>query len=589
LRNALEDLTAILAFRAYEKGIELTTLVEADVPSQLRGDPGRLRQVLTNLAGNAIKFTEKGEVDVRVSLEAEDETGASIRFTVRDTGIGIATDSLDHLFQPFTQADASTTRRYGGTGLGLSIAKGLVDMMGGSIGATSEPGVGSTFWFTAVFGKGISAQRAAEEWQVADIAGLRILAVDDNETNRKVLAGMLESWGCRHTEVPGAEAALRVLREAAAESDPFRVAVLDMHMPGMDGEMLGAAIKDDAGLRSTALIMMTSGAIRGDATRMERIGFAAYLVKPVRQSQFYDCLAAVAGRKALAETSPDLSAPIITRHTLAERAKQRLHILLAEDNPVNQKVALKILEKLGYHADAVSSGLEAVEALRSRAYDLVLMDVQMPDMDGMEATRNIRDPRSGVINARTPIVALTAHAMVGDRQRCLDAGMDDYLAKPIKPAELAEVLARWLPQESGDTSKQDGLGLSRAAHLSASAAPPPATDEIVFDETVLLGLLDGDREAAAEILADFLDDAPRLIAALKQAVETGDHSNVRQQAHSLKGASASVGAQALRLLSAQLEESAAAGSLENALSLTRGIQQSFTRFAETLQAQGAQQ
>ena len=380
-----------------------------------------------------------------------------------------------------------------------------------------------------------------------------------------------------------------MLREAVAQGDPFRVAVLDMHMPGMDGEMLGAAIKDEAGLQDTALIMMTSGAIRGDATRMERIGFAAYLVKPVRQSQFYDCLAAVAGREARAKPSPDLSAPIITRHTLAERAKQRLHILLAEDNPVNQKVALRILEKLGYRADVASSGLEAVQALRATAYDLILMDVQMPDMDGMEATRIIRDPRSGAINPHTPIVALTAHAMVGDRQECLDAGMDDYLAKPIKPAELAEVLARWLPQEPGDTSKRDGLRRSQAASLSAPPAPPPATEEMVFDETVLLGLLDGDREAVADILADFLGDAPRLIAALREAVETGDHSNVRQQAHTLKGASANVGAQALRLISAQLEESAAAGRLENARGLALGIEQSFTRFAETLQARGTQQ
>jgi two-component system sensor histidine kinase/response regulator len=588
LRNSLEDLTALLAYRAYEKGIELTTLVEADVPSQLRGDPGRLRQVLTNLVGNAIKFTEKGQVDIRVSFEAENGTDVSVRFTVHDTGIGISNDTLDHLFQPFAQADASTTRKYGGTGLGLSISKGLVEMMGGSIGATSRPGVGSTFWFTAVFAKGASTSRSGEVWPAVDIAGLRILGVDDNETNRKVLSGMLEAWGCRHTEVPGAEAALRALREAVKEGDPFRVAVLDMHMPGMDGEMLGAAIKNDAQLRSTALVMMTSGAIRGDATRLERIGFSAYLVKPVRQSQLYDCLAAVAGRKADSGISPDLPAPIITRHTLADRAKQKLQLLLAEDNPTNQKVALKTLEKLGYHADVVVNGLEAIRALQSRAYDLVLMDVQMPEMDGMEATRKIRDPESGVINPRTPIVALTAHAMVGDKQDCLDAGMDDYLTKPIKPAELAEVLARWLPQEASDLAKRNELGQGQAASPSVPITPSSADEEIVFDETVLLGLLDGDREAAGEIIADFLADVPQLIEALKQAVESGDHVGVRRQAHTLKGASANVGAQALRVLSARLEESAAAGSLENAPGLARDLQRSFARLIETVSAPGAQ-
>ena len=588
LRTTLEDLTALLAFRAYEKGVELTTFVEAEVPSQLRGDPGRLRQVLTNLVGNAVKFTEKGEVSIHVSLEREGDDSASILFTVRDTGIGIAADTLDQLFQPFVQADVSTTRKYGGTGLGLSIAKGLVEMMGGSIGATSQPGVGSTFWFSAILDKGEFAARTPEEWPAADIAGLRILAVDDNETNRKVLAGMLESWGCRHTEVPEAEAGLRALRAAAREGDPFQVAVLDMHMPGMDGEMLGTAIKKDEVARATALIMMTSGAIRGDAARMERIGFAAYLVKPVRQSQFFDCLATVAGRKARTKTTADSPTPIITRHTLAEHAKQRLHILLAEDNLVNQKVALKVLEKLGFRADVVGNGQAAGDALKSKAYDLVLMDIQMPELDGMGATRKIRDLRGGATNPRVPIVALTAHAMAGDRQECLDAGMDDYLAKPIKPAELVEVLARWLPRNPGKTLAKDGAEPSDAASPSASLVTAPEEEQPIFDESVLLGLFDGDREAMNEILAEFLGDIPRVIGVLKQAVEAGDQAGVRLQAHTLKGASANVGAQAMRRVSARLEELAAAGNLESADSLTSDIERSLTRFAEAVSARAAQ-
>jgi PAS domain S-box-containing protein len=574
LRVTLEDLTTLLAFRAFEKGIELTTLIGADVPLVLRGDPGRLRQVLTNLAGNAIKFTEQGEVSITVSLEHEDEREAAVRFMVRDTGIGVSAEQLELLFRPFTQADASTTRKYGGTGLGLSISKALVEMMGGSIGAESEAGTGSTFWFTAIFAKGNAAAAVLERWQTADISGVRILAVDDNETNRKVLAGMLDSWGCRHAEVASAEAALQALRLAIRQEDPFRMAVVDMHMPDFDGEMLGAAIKEDESLRDTALVMMTSGGFRGDAARMEKIGFSAYLVKPVKQSQLFDCLTMVLGQHMLAGVSASAKtarpggaekatsvAGLVTRHTLAEQSKRRVRILLAEDNPVNQKVAVKMLEKLGYRAEVVSSGREAVEALRSTAYDLVLMDVQMPEMDGMEATRRIRDPRSGALNRRTPIIALTAHAMEGDKQKCLDAGMDDYLSKPIKPAEVTAVLQRWLNREP---SEAPGPG---------DDGPNTTPAEPVFDPEALVGALDGDREAALEIVAEFLGDAPRQAVELRRTLEAGDVEEASNRAHALKGASASVGAQALRALAARLEETARGGQSEGLLDLLSGIEE----------------
>jgi PAS domain S-box-containing protein len=583
LRVTLEDLTTLLAFRAFEKGVELTTLIDNDVPAVLRGDPGRLRQVLTNLAGNAIKFTDEGEVDIQVLTDRETEREVVLKFVVHDTGIGIAADRLDDLFQPFTQADASTTRRFGGTGLGLSIARALVEMMGGAIGAESEVGVGTTFWFTATFAKGSPDAATFAQWEIASISGVRVLAVDDNETNRKVLAGMLGSWGCRHTEAPSAVVALRELRRAVAEGDPYRLAILDMHMPEFDGEMLGAAIKDDDELRDTGMVMMTSGGFRGDAARMEKAGFDAYLVKPVRQSQLFDCLTVVVGQKLGAVTragSPVEGAAqgvpgdgdaaragelgLITRHTLAERSRRRARILLAEDNPVNQKVAVKTLEKLGHRPDVVASGREALTALQESAYDIVLMDVQMPEMDGMEATRRIRDPESGVADPHIPIVALTAHAMEGDRQRCLDAGMDDYLAKPIKPAELAEVLKRWLVGRPSDASVEDSVGHDAAvAALVAGSATTDAPAEPVFDQTVLLEVLDGDRESAAEIVAEFLDDAPRQVASLRQAVQAGDREAVRQRAHALKGASASVGAKSLRSLAARMEESSGEGDEES--------------------------
>ena len=557
LRLTLEDMMALLAIRAHEKGIELAVLVEPDVPSALRGDPGRLRQILTNLVGNAIKFTEQGEVDVHVILDSEDDEGAVMRFAVQDTGVGIPPAVLEQLFSPFVQADPSTTRQHGGTGLGLSIAKGLVEAMGGQMGADSSPGSGSKFWFTLPLRKGKHVASELDRLELGTIAGVRVLGVDDSETNRKVMSGMLESWGCRHTEVSGAKQALAALRAAVAEGDPYKVAVLDMCMPEMDGEELAQAIKADPALVATGLVMMTSVGARGDAARMEKAGFAAYLVKPVRQSHFYDCLAAVVGPdgKEGGGAVGDGDVPtgrIITRHTLAEQARKRARILLAEDNPVNQKVALKALEKLGFKADTANDGAQALQATREKRYDLILMDVQMPVMDGMEATRQIRDASSGSLNPAVAIVALTAHAMAGDKERCLNMGMDDYLAKPVKAAELQEVIARWL---STGSSGQESEPAPEAMSLPDEPTSP------VFDEKILLELLEGDREAAAEIANEYLGDVGGQVSSLVEAIESGDTESIRARAHQLKGASASVGAEAMRYCAADIEKKAAGGQL----------------------------
>ena len=462
--------------------------------------------------------------------------------------------------------------------------------MDGRIGVESEPGAGSTFWFTARFGKQDPEAMAAtdERFEPVDVAGVRILAVDDNATNRRVIASMLENWRCRHTEVEGAGPALDALRGAHAEGDPYRIAILDMMMPETDGETLGAAIKNDPDLADCELIMMTSMGSRGDAGRLETLGFAAYLTKPVKESQVFDCLMVVLNtrRRSGAQATPR----IVTRHALAEHDTRRARILLAEDNPVNQRVALKTLEKLGYRADAVGNGAEALEALARRRYDLVLMDVQMPVMDGMEATRRIRDERSAVHDHTVPIVALTAHAMREDRDACLDAGMNDYLSKPIKPDELASTLARWAGQRPApEPAARPKLGApapegapaasARDEVMAADAAEPP-----VFDDAVLLNLLGGDREAASEITAEFLKDAPLRVAALHEAVAAGDAALARRQAHTLKGASSNVGAEALRAVAYRAELAFAGGSLQEAGELERGLDAELRRLQVEMSA-----
>jgi len=453
LRTTVEDVTDMLAVRAHDKGLELSCLVYPDVPALLCGDPGRLRQILINLAGNAIKFTERGEVFIRVTREEETDRDITVKFSVTDTGIGIPEDQENFLFKSFTQADASITRKYGGTGLGLAISKQLAELMGGRMGVESKEAKGSTFWFTALLGKQ-PEDREPEVVIPEDIRGQRILIVDDHATNRLVLRELLHSWDCRYEEAENAEQALERLHQAFAETDPFRIALLDMQMPLMDGATLGQKIKADPDLTPTRLIMLTSAGKRGDASRLKTIGFSAYLNKPVKKSHLYDCLVTVLGISST--PSKERSTPIITRYGLEETKKKRIRILVAEDNVVNQKVALRILQKLGYRADAVADGREAVMALETIPYDLVLMDVQMPQMDGFEATGVIRDPASRVRNHHIPVIAMTAHAMKGDREKCLEAGMDDYVSKPVTALALNDILEKYLRGETVEAVPAQG-------------------------------------------------------------------------------------------------------------------------------------
>ncbi len=437
LLTTVEGVLDLLAEKAESKGIELASYVHGAVPCELRGDPGRLRQVLTNLVGNAVKFTEQGEVVVRVRLHGDNSDRPMLHFSVSDTGIGIPVEYQKQLFTAFTQADTSSRRKYGGTGLGLAISKRLVEMMGGTIDVESTPGKGSTFWFTACFERN-SAGREDLSRLSRKLEGLRVLIVDDNATNRTIVHHQVRSWRMRDAQAANGPEALETLRAATAAGKPFDLALLDMQMPEMDGLMLVREIRKDPELDHVKLVMLTSLGQTGLGEALCGSGISACLPKPIKQSQLFDCLITVLAEDF--ETPAD--AP--TGKTLAVKAPPKtrvnIRILLAEDNLVNQKVTLAQLKRLGYRGHAVTDGVQALESLAKTSYDIVLMDCQMPRMDGYKATEEIRRRET---DRHTPIIALTANAMEGERERCLAHGMDDYLSKPVRIEALEALLEKW--------------------------------------------------------------------------------------------------------------------------------------------------
>ena len=561
LRALLEDFAATFALRAHEKGLEFICSASPEVPTLLHGDPGRIRQVLTNLAGNAIKFTHKGEIVVWVDLESETESEVVVKFSVNDTGIGIPVEKKGILFQKFTQADSSITRKYGGTGLGLAISKQLAEMMGGEIGAESKEGSGSKFWFTVRLARQ-SEKVYAETLLPPEISGVHVLVVDDNPTNLEVMTSQLRAWDVRSEAVKDGQSALEALHAANEAGDPFRIAILDMQMPEMDGESLGRAIRADKRLNATHLVLYSSLAQRGDAKRMEEIGFSGYLTKPARRDEIIDCLSIV----LLGPAEKRSDKTIITRHAAREMRRGAVRILLAEDNITNQQVAVGILKKLGLHADAVANGEEALKALENIPYDLVLMDVQMPVMDGLEATRKIRDPLSAVRDHKIPIIAMTAHAMGGDRERCLEAGMNDYISKPVVPRILAEVLEKWLPKTGRPNARQE---------RAKQGGPSSKTRDIVFDRAGLMSRLMNDEELAIVVIDGFLEDIPQQIKALKKYLEVNDVVSAERQAHSIKGASANVGGEALRAVANEMEKAGIDGDLNLIATLMPELEMQF--------------
>jgi PAS domain S-box-containing protein len=585
LRTTIEEVLDLFAEPAQRKGLELGCLLHAEVPTALQGDPGRLRQIFINLIGNALKFTQQGEVMIYVTRGEETADRTLIEFAVTDTGIGIAPEVQAHLFKPFSQADTSTTRQFGGTGLGLAICKQLVEQMGGQIGIESALGHGSTFRFTVWLPRQ-PAQTLAAPLPKGSLKGRRLCIVDDNATNRRILEQYAFQWGLQSATASDGYQALALLKDAATRGEPFDLAILDLQMPRMDGLELGRTITADPALAGTRLVLLTSMGLRGQAEKAKQAGISAYLCKPVHRAHLYDCLAMIVDLPAKSATDAlevgSSSRPndvLVTRHVLKEAAvAARARILVAEDNIVNQKVAVCQLEKLGYRADVVANGLEAVEAVSRATYALVLMDCQMPEMDGLEATALIRTREAEQASRRLPIIAMTANAMRGDREKCLNAGMDDYLAKPAKLEQLEATLARWLSGQSTPDEQKEPV----------SPEKQKAAHECV-DSAVLAELRQLDRSCGllSMLITNFLKDVPTSLAGLRDALQQGDGEALARVAHGLNGSSGNLGVRNMRQLCVELQALGKAKDLSKAGALLAKLVSEFELVRQRLMVEHA--
>ncbi|RPH82004.1 MAG: response regulator [Nitrospiraceae bacterium] len=588
LRTTVEGVLGQFAERAQTKGLEITGLVHAAVPTGLRGDPGRLRQILTNFVGNAIKFTEQGDVTVQAFLEKDLGDAVVVRFEITDSGIGISPEAQARLFKPFTQADSSTSRKYGGTGLGLAISKQLTEQMGGRVGIISRPGHGSTFWCTAHFSKQTTCPLAI--MPSVELTGRRVLILDDNESNRVILHHLVTGWGMVADQAQDAASAIVLLEQQAEKGISYDVAIVDMLMPGKDGLQFAKEMKVHPVGSLVRLIILTSLIQRGHAELARQAGFVAYLTKPVRHDQLSNCLRTVLGLSGLVnEGKPAVAtkpAPaLITRHTLAE-IESAPRILVAEDNLINQKLTVRILEKLGYQSDVVENGQEALTALARGSYALVLMDCQMPVVDGFEATKLLRQREAAEQESAAsdssdtyhiPIVALTANAMRGDRERCLAAGMDDYLTKPVRKEDLKGVLDRWISLSVHP----------QVAHPSDAEYSENGTDTealpVIFDVAATLRNIGGDRALLEDLVELFLERYEAMLEKVRVALAERDQAAVEQAAHALKGTANNLSASEVVLSAGQLEALGRLGTLVEGPMIYTQLEKAVLRLVQVLE------
>jgi|GEM_PF-714274 len=564
LGQMVEDVGKAMSFQADSKSLHFICPANPIIQQWVKADPGRIRQVLTNLIGNAIKFTEEGEVAVFVKLLAQNTDQKIFRFEIRDTGIGISEQQQLQLFDKFTQADTSTTRKYGGTGLGLSICQQLIGLMDGEIGIESSVGRGTTFWFELPLLK--TKALIDPPFYNTNITNERILIVDDNDTNRDLMRQLHDVWEIPHTLVDSARAALAELTLAALEKRPYTIAILDMHMPNTSGLELCKQIRAIPQLISTKLVMASSQAQRGDAAKMKKAGFKGYLTKPIHQSELFDVLLMVSGLKS---EDPEF----ITRHSTKEHIKFKAHILVVEDNPTNQLVIEGLLRTLGVTVDIAGNGEEALAALQHRTdHDLVFMDCQMPVLDGYEATKKIRSEHSGIIKSDIPIIAMTANAMAGDKQKCLDCGMDDYLSKPVVYAKVIDMLDKWLPEAAKPQAIEDAEIVEQSPVKSESRA-----DEIVvFDYDDMAGRLMGDIDLMRSVAEIFYEDLVEQLTTLKECVGNGDMAKSAAVIHQIKGAAANVGGKSLSALAHKMETEAKANKNEELHQDVARLEQQFS-------------
>ncbi len=547
LGGLIDSVASLFAVDARARGLELVVDPDPDLPPVLRGDPTRIRQVLSNLLGNAVKFTHAGEIVINArTMELRDGV-ATIRVSVRDTGIGIDPTQIARILEPFSQADASMTRRYGGTGLGLSIARGLIHRMGGDLSVRSEVDTGSDFSFVLSLPVAEGEALAQVSSTVSELKGKRALVIDDNATNRRILRGLLQSVGMRVDEAPSAALGFSMLQAGRESGSAHAIAVLDAQMPEEDGFALAARIRQDPIIASTPILMLSSRGQRGDGQRCRELGIDGYLTKPTGRADLIQAVATVTAGPGAAQA---VAGGVVTRHAMAE-ARRKLRLLLAEDNPVNQEVALAMLRRRGHVVDVVGNGRDAVAAVKTGRYDLVLMDIQMPEMDGMTATAAIRQLPGG---AQLPIIACTAHALSGERERCIEAGMDDYVAKPFKAHELFAIVESW------------GERRAPAAQEADESAPP--VDLVAFRRSLRAA---GAEDAADVILGIFVRDGPGRATAVSEAVESGDAKAIARAAHAFRSGAGTIGARELTSLLAQLEAVGDSGNLAEAEALAGRI------------------